>query len=325
MSMNTNSRRNDSAEEPSKGSAVFTEGPMALSESDPDFLAGLGRRVRAAREQRGMARKVLSRTADVSERYLAQLEAGEGNASIILLRRVAIALGLRLTDLLDSAGPGSEQRLIRRFLDSLPPRRLEEVLQRLTQDFGQDEVVRRKRITLIGLRGAGKTTLGAALAKLLRRPLVELDKEIEREAGISLSEVFSLYGQAGYRRIERRCLERMINSQEDIVLTVGGGVVSEPETYKLLLLNCFTIWIKAAPEEHMARVVAQGDMRPMAGHAAAMQDLRNILSAREALYGKADAVVDTSGCPVETSLAALRQIVLPPADSLAVSAAHSRA
>jgi XRE family aerobic/anaerobic benzoate catabolism transcriptional regulator len=147
------------------------------------------------------------------------------------------------------------------------------------------------------------------LAKNLRRRFVELDKEIEREAGISLSEVFLLYGQAGYRRIERRCLERIINIQEDIVLAVGGGIVSEPETYTLLLQNCYAVWVKAAPEEHMARVVAQGDMRPMAGHAEAMEDLRNILIARDALYGKADAVVDTSGCAVEESLAALQRAV----------------
>jgi len=153
--------------------------------------------------------------------------------------------------------------------------------------------------------------LGTALAKALRRRFVELDTEIEREAGISLSEVFLLYGQAGYRRIERRCLERVINSQEDIVLTVGGGIVSEPDTYNLLLLNCYTVWIKAAPEEHMARVVAQGDLRPMAGHAEAMEDLRNILSARESLYGKADAVVDTSGCAIENSFAALQQAIAP--------------
>jgi XRE family aerobic/anaerobic benzoate catabolism transcriptional regulator len=252
------------------------QGPIALNESDPGFLASLGRRVREAREQRGMARKVLSRTADVSERYLAQLEAGEGNASVVLLRRVAVALGVRLTDLLDSAEPVAEHRLIRRFLDSLPRERL---------------------------------TLGAELAKTLRRRFVELDKEIEREAGISLPEVFLLYGQEGYRRIERRCLERMINSQEDMVLTVGGGIVSEPETYQLLLLNCYTVWVKAAPEEHMARVVAQGDLRPMAGHAEAMEDLRNILSARESLYGKADVVVDTSGRTVEESFATLQRRV----------------
>ena len=285
--------------------------PIAVGESDATFLASLGRRVRDARQQRGMARKVLSQTADVSERYLAQLEGGTGNASIILLRRIAAALGLQLTDLVDTDESPDEQRLIRRFLDSLPPARLEEVLRRLTAEFGQEEPVRRKRITLVGLRGAGKTTLGIALAKALRRRFVELDTEIEREAGISLTEVFLLYGQAGYRRLERRCLERVINSQEDIVLTVGGGIVSEPDTYNLLLLNCYTVWIKAAPEEHMARVVAQGDLRPMAGHAEAMEDLRNILSARESLYGKADAVVDTSGSPIETSFAALQQAIAP--------------
>jgi XRE family aerobic/anaerobic benzoate catabolism transcriptional regulator len=287
-----------------------TEGPIGLSESDPEFLANLGRRVRQARSERGMARSALSRAADVSERYLAQLESGEGNASVVLLRRIAVALGVQITDLLDSGKPVTEQRLIQRFLGSLPPRRLAEVLRRLTQDFGQEEAVRKKRLTLIGLRGAGKTTLGAALAKSMARPLVELDKEIEREAGISLSEVFLLYGQAGYRRIERRCLERVINSQEDIVLTVGGGIVSEPETYNLLLLNCYTVWVKAAPEEHMSRVIEQGDMRPMAGHAEAMEDLRNILVAREPLYGKADAVVDTSGATVQSSFAALQRAII---------------
>jgi XRE family transcriptional regulator, aerobic/anaerobic benzoate catabolism transcriptional regulator len=283
--------------------------PIVLSDSDPEFLARLGRTVRDAREERRMARKVLACTADVSERYLAALEAGEGNASVILLRRVARALGLRLPDLLD-ANEVPERRRIRRLLDSLAPERLEEVFRRLTREFGQDDAVRRKRITLIGLRGAGKTTLGTVLAKMLRRRLVELDREIEREAGIGLSEVFLLYGQAGYRRLERRCLERMIDAQEDMVLTVGGGIVSEPETYDLLLSNCYTIWVKAQPEEHMARVVAQGDMRPMAGHAEATEDLKRILSSREALYGKADAVVDTSGQTVEDSFATLRHLVV---------------
>lgn len=283
--------------------------PIGLGATDPEFLSGLGRRVRQAREQRGMARKVLARGANVSERYLAQLEAGEGNASVVLLRRVAAALGLRIVDLLDPGTEVTEQRLIRRFLDGLPEERLKEILRRLTNEFGQDIAVRRKRITLVGLRGAGKSTLGQALARSLRRPLVELDQEIEREAGISLSEVFLLYGQAGYRRIERRCLERIIDSQDEIILTVGGGIVSEPETYNLLLLNCFTVWVKAQPEEHMARVLAQGDTRPMAGHTEAMNDLRNILTAREPLYSKADLTLDTSGRCVEVSLAELQRAI----------------
>jgi len=286
------------------------ERPIAISGSDPEFLAALGRRVREMREQRGMARKALSHAAQVSERYLAALEAGEGNASVILLRRVAGALGVRLIDLLDYGELTADQRSLRRILDTLPAGRLGEALERLTQEFGQDSAVRRKRITLIGLRGAGKSTLGSALARELKRPFIELDREIEKDAGIALPEVFLLYGQAGYRRIERRCLERIIQQQEDIVLTVGGGIVSEPETYNLLLLNCFSVWVKARPEEHMSRVLAQGDLRPMAGHAEAMQDLKNILASREELYGRADAVLDTAGHTVEQSLHALRTLLV---------------
>src|SRR5215470_15433019 len=283
--------------------------PIALTESDPVFLSNLGRRVREARAQRGMARKALSREANVSERYLAQLEAGEGNVTVVLLRRVAAALGLRILDLLDQGSGVSEQRLIRRFLDALPAERLQEVLRRLTTEFGQDESMRRKRITLLGLRGAGKSTLGEALARSLRRPLVELDKEIEREAGIGLSEIFLLYGQAGYRRIERRCLERIVESNGEMVMTVGGGIVSEPETYNLLLHNCLTVWVKASPDEHMGRVVAQGDFRPMQGHAEAMEDLTRILEARVPLYRKADLTIDTTGETPAQSLRKLREAV----------------
>lgn len=281
-----------------------------ISSTDPEFLAALGRRVREVREQRGMARKALSRAAQVSERYLAALESGEGNASVILLRRVAAALGVRLNDLIDAGDLSFERRSLHRLLNSLPSERLAEALQRLTQAFGQDEAVRRTRIALIGLRGAGKSTLGGALSRVLRRPLVELDREIEREAGMALAEVFLLYGQAGYRRIERRCLERVIQSQEDIVLTVGGGIVSEPETYNLLLLNCFTVWVKTSPEEHMSRVLAQGDTRPMAGHAEAMEDLKSILASREAAYSRADGILDSSGRTVDQSLESLRALIV---------------
>lgn len=276
---------------------------------DAAFLASMGRNVRDARERRGMARKVLAQNASVSERYLAQLEAGEGNASVLLLRNVARALGMQLTDLLDNRENSVEQRLIRRFLERLPEHQLEEVVFRLMRDFGQSGVTRKKRVALVGLRGAGKSTLGSALAKELRCPFVELDREIEREAGISLSEVFLLYGQTGYRRIEHRCLERIIQSNEQMVMSVGGGIVSESATYNVLLLNCFTVWVKASPEEHMARVVAQGDLRPMQGNAEAMQDLNRILTAREPLYRKADVTLDTSGESAEQSLKKLRQAV----------------
>lgn len=284
--------------------------PVADATEDTEFVARIGRRVREARERRGMTRKALSRAASVSERYLAQLEGGESNASVVLLRNVARALGISLVELLETGEESVERRLIQRFLDRLPGHRLEEVVFRLMRDFGQEEAARKKRVALVGLRGAGKSTLGRALAKELRIPFVELNREIEAEAGMSVGEVIMLYGQEGYRRIERRALERMIAAHPHAVFSVGGGIVSEPETYNALLLNCYTVWIKATPEEHMARVVSQGDFRPMEGSAEAMEDMRRILAAREPLYRKADAVVDTAARTPEESLAKLRQVVL---------------
>jgi len=281
----------------------------AQAREDANLLAAIGRRVREARERRGMARKTLSQYSSVSERYLAHLEAGQANVSVLLLRNVARALDLPLTELIDAQESSVEQRLIRRFLDKLPQRQLEDVVFRLMRDIGPEAAARKRRLALVGLRGAGKTTLGGALAKELRLPFVELDREIERDAGISLGEVFSLYGQTGYRRIERRCLERIIQSDRQVVIAVGGGIVSEPGTYNLLLANCFTVWIKASPAEHMARVVAQGDLRPMQGNVEAMEDLNRILAAREPLYRKADAILDTGGERFDQSLIKLRQAV----------------
>lgn len=278
-------------------------------ETESGFLAALGARVREQRERRGLARRVLAANADVSERYLAQLESGAGNVSIVLLRRIALALGVGVGDLVDDEGGGNRQRLVGRFLERLPEHRLDDVMQRLLRDFGGGEVARRGRIALIGLRGAGKSTLGALLAAGLDVPFIELDREVEADVGMSLAEVFSLYGQSGYRRIERRCLERVVEAHERAVISVGGGIVSESDTYELLLARCFTVWVKAQPEEHMARVASQGDFRPMEGNHEAMDDLRRILAARAPLYGKADTVVDTSGRTLDESLLALRNAI----------------
>jgi len=299
------------ARRPPTPSAERPRNGTTAEAADAAFLAAMGRQVREARERRGLARRALAQAANVSERYLAQLEAGDGNASVRLLRHVAEALGMSMAELLDPRERSPEQRLIRRFLERLPEHQLEEVLFRLMRDFGEAGARRRRRIALIGLRGAGKTTLGSALAKEIGYPFIELDHEIEREAGMSLSEVFMLYGQAGYRRIEARSLDRLLESHPQLVLAVGGGIVSEAETYQSLLRNCFTVWIKAAPEEHMARVVAQGDMRPMQGHEEAMDDLKRILTAREPLYRKADVTVDTRGEEAQHSLRRLRQAVAP--------------
>jgi XRE family aerobic/anaerobic benzoate catabolism transcriptional regulator len=284
--------------------------PDASLADDRDYLAAMGRTVRELRERRGMARKALSQVAGVSERYLAQLEAGDGNASVLLLRNVARALGVALPDLVAARESSVEHRLIRRFLEKLPAHRLEDVVFRLMRDFGQEESSRRKRVALVGLRGAGKSTLGSALANEAKCAFVELDAEIEREAGMTLSEIFLLYGQTGYRRVERRCLERALAAHDRMVLSVGGGIVSEPDTYNVLLLNCYTVWVKATPDEHMARVMAQGDLRPMHGHAEAMDDLKRILDAREPLYRKADATLETSGETPDQSLAKLRRLAL---------------
>jgi XRE family aerobic/anaerobic benzoate catabolism transcriptional regulator len=277
------------------------------SVSNDGFLQSLGKRVRELRNRRGLTRKMMAREADVSERHLAQLETGEGNVSIVLLRRIAAALHVSLADLFASETETQHEKvLIQRFLERLPAHRVEDAMFRLLREFGDEEVARRKRVALIGLRGAGKSTLGLRLGQEMNVPFIELDGEIEKDTGMPLAEIFSLYGQTGYRAIERRSLERVLHEQERAILSVGGGVVSEKETYDYLLSNCYTVWIKARPEEHMARVIAQGDLRAIAGGNQAMDDLRRILEAREPLYRKADMYLDTSGNSVEESFAKLK-------------------
>ena len=281
---------------------------MANTSKDEAYLQQLGARVRDTRARLGMSRKALAAASGVSERYLAQLEGGHGNISILRLRQVAQALSLALPDLLrDERERPVELTLLTQYLERLSAKRLLQARSVLVAAFGELDPQRRlDRIALIGLRGAGKSTLGRRLADRLKRPFIELDQEIEREAGVPLSEIFSLYGQAAYRRMERRCLENVIELHARAVIATGGSLVTEPDTYETLRAACFTVWLKATAEDHMQRVIAQGDLRPINGREEAMADLRQILAERAALYGLADATVDTSGRSIEQSLRQLQ-------------------
>jgi XRE family transcriptional regulator, aerobic/anaerobic benzoate catabolism transcriptional regulator len=281
----------------------------AGSGSEPDYLRLLGERVREMRARRGMTRKILAHDSGVSERYLAQLEGGQGNISILLLRQIAQALDTPLQALvLEGPEPPVDLVHTTEFLRRLPTAELAEARRLLVEHFGGVDLdARRGRIALVGLRGAGKSTLGAMLAARLEAPFLELDRLIEQESGVSLSVVFDLYGQSGFRRLERRVLDQVIERYPRFVLATGGSLVSEPATFERLLTMCFTIWLRATPEEHMQRVIAQGDMRPMADNRESMSDLRRILDVREPLYRKADASIDTSGGSVEESVERLIQ------------------
>jgi XRE family aerobic/anaerobic benzoate catabolism transcriptional regulator len=273
-------------------------------------LIALGERIRDARSRRGITRRQLAADSGVSERFLAHLEAGSGNVSVLKLKCIADALRISFAELFDRDNARSaELASLTALLGQLPETSLAELRIRLLRELGDAGTRRKRHIALIGLRGAGKSTLGAKLAKRLGVSFIELDREIEREAGTSLNEIFLLYGQGGYRRYERRCLENLISRDERAVIATGGSIVSEPSTYDLLRSTCYTVWLKATPEEHMSRVVAQGDFRPMAGNSEAMSDLKRILDAREALYRRADAIVDTSGHGERTSLAELSRRV----------------
>lgn len=274
---------------------TMNESRDKASPEDTAFLQVVGERVRNARARRGMSRKILARDSGVSERYLAQLEGGAGNISILLLRQIARAMDLPITDFLGDRPPlGVDQALLLRQIEDLNAEQLQELQAFARERFGVAASVKR-HIALIGLRGAGKTSLGQRLATAFGLQFVEMAKEIEIEAGLSLNEIFDLYGQAAYRRFERRALERVTADPSPKVISTGGSLPSEPTTYAHLLSHCFTIWLKAKPEEHMGRVVAQGDLRPITGQSEAMADLKRILAQRESLYARADMAFDTAG------------------------------
>ncbi|CAN5811514.1 helix-turn-helix transcriptional regulator [soil metagenome] len=284
---------------------------VEAEEGKNPFLVSLGDQVRTLRSRRGLTRKALAIAADVSERHLANLEYGVGNASILVLQQVANALRCSIAELVgDVTTTSPEWLLIREMLENRSEadlRRARLALSELMVAPGGDNS-RNNRIALIGLRGAGKSTLGQMLAEELDWPFVELSREIEKVAGCSIREIHDLYGTNAYRRYERRALEEAVQIYGEVVIATPGGIVSDPATFNLLLAHCTTIWLQADPNEHMARVAAQGDMRPMAASKEAMEDLRRILSGRAAFYSKADHTLDTTGQTLETSFESLRTL-----------------
>jgi XRE family aerobic/anaerobic benzoate catabolism transcriptional regulator len=292
--------------------AVPTEAVAPAEEARNPLLAALGERVRNLRARRGLTRKAVAQAANVSERHLANLEYGIGNASILVLQQVAGALQCSLAELVgDVTTISPEWLLIRELLQDRGEadlRRVRMALGELLGTAGSDPA-RSRRIALVGLRGAGKSTLGQMLADDLEMPFVELSREIEKLAGCSVREIHDLYGTNAYRRYERRALEEAVQIYAEVVIATPGGIVSDPATFNQLLAHCTTVWLQAAPEEHMGRVAAQGDTRPMAASKEAMDDLRRILSGRAAFYSKADLRVDTSGRDLAQSFQALRSAV----------------
>ena len=287
----------------------------ANDDKNPALLA-LGDRVRRLRAARGMTRKALALAADVSERHLANLEYGIGNASFLVLQQVAAALQCPLAELTGDVTTSSpEWLLIRELLqgrDEATLRRARVAIGELLGTGGGAADAARARpqqVALIGLRGAGKSTLGQLLADDLGFPFVELSRQIEQFAGCSIAEIQALYGQSAYRRYERRALEEAIQIYPEAVIATPGGIVSDPANFNLLLAHCTTVWLKASPEDHMMRVVAQGDLRPMAASREAMEDLKSILSGRAAFYSKAEFELDTSSQPLAPTFAALRTLV----------------
>ena len=283
---------------------------------DPEagFLEQLGQRVRTMRALHGMSRKVLAKVSGISERYIAQLESGKGNVSIVLLRRVSGAMGAHLEDLIPATEPAPDWPVIRDLLRKATPNQIAQAKDILSGQTSASSALRRTPfagIALIGLRGAGKSTLGKMLAKKIGWSFVELNKEIEAQNGLSVAEIIALYGQEGFRRMEQTALGQLLARKELIVLATGGGIVSEPLTFDLILSSFYTIWLKAEPEEHMARVRRQGDLRPMADDRSAMAELRTILLSREPLYSRASAVVDTAGLTVDAAAARLIDAVAP--------------
>jgi XRE family aerobic/anaerobic benzoate catabolism transcriptional regulator len=291
-----------------------TSGTSAdIAQESASFAAEVGRQVRLRRAKRGMTRRQLAQGSGTSERYLAQIESGAGNPSVIVLRSIARALDVPVTELLSDHDAGHDAYTpILDLLARVPavdlPALTEAITARLAQTNGHE---RARRIALVGLRGAGKSTLGRMLAEHHGWPLIEIDRVVERDYGATIPDLIEMAGITTFRRYERGALERVIAENEAAIITTAGGIVANSETYALLLRRTHTVWIKARPDEHMSRVMAQGDFRPMAQNREAMADLVAILEARRADYARSEAELDTSDDTVEQSLAKLVRIVSP--------------
>lgn len=292
-----------------ESSTAFVEVGSSLEPLRSPFLMALGERVRNLRSRKGMTRKAVALAADVSERHLANLEYGTGNVSVLVLLQVSHALQCSLAELLGDISTSSpEWLLIRELLSKRTEADLRRARVQLTEMFGEsgDATARRTRIALIGLRGAGKTTLGQRLADDLGFTFIELSREIEKFAGCQISEIHNLYGANAYRRYERRALEEAIQIYSEVVIATPGGLVSDSANFNLLLTHCTTVWLQANANDHMSRVAAQGDLRPMAASPEAMEDLKRILEGRSAFYSKADLSFDTSAQDAEESFQRLK-------------------
>lgn len=284
--------------------------PQTLSADDEQFAADVGKLVRRGRAKRGITRRQLAGDSGISERYLAQIESGQGNPSVIVLKAIAGAFEMPVADLLPADGARAAMSGIADMLGHLPqsewPAIAEMIEQRVHDNARAD---RKRRIALVGLRGAGKSTLGRMLASRLGYPFVELNRVVEQEYGASVSMLIEMSGVNTFRRYERKCLERVIADNDKVVIATAGGIVASAETYALLLRRTHTIWLQAKPQEHMSRVMEQGDFRPMAENREAMADLVAILDARRADYAQAEAELDTSGENVDKSAARLVKLV----------------
>jgi XRE family aerobic/anaerobic benzoate catabolism transcriptional regulator len=281
-------------------------------EAKDPFLAVLGERLKTLRSRRAMTRKSLARLANVSERHVANVESGVGNPSIQFLRQLGTVLNCTLAEMIgDETTSSPEWLMIREILRGRDEAELATARASLVDIFGTpaSEASRRQRVALIGLRGAGKSTLGQMLADHWGVPFIELNRQIEKVAGCSVAEIHALYGQVAYRRYEYRALEDTIRRFPRAVIATPGGIVSEPGTFNLLLSHCYTVWIKASPEQHMGRVLAQGDTRPMARNQEAMEDLKNILESRTPFYAKADKTFDTHDVTQEGAFVGLLELL----------------